>query len=166
MSETREILTEFGKQSQDLIRGALAKNRINASGRLSNSVSYSVKEAGFIFVLTVTSFSYIFSALQEGRGPTKNSGPGELRKKIAEWVRVKPGLRIPQGLTENQFINATTNRIHEKGTQLWVSTGSKGKTTGELESIFSDDRINKVLEELAEKAENNIVDAVVKVSGQ
>lgn len=164
METIREVLTDFGKQSQDLIREALANNRINASGRLSESVSYKVKDGGFVFVLTVTANDYIFSALQTGRGPTKNPGPGELRIKIAEWVREKPGLRIPKGLTEKQFINATANKIHKFGTRLWVTTGSQGRTSGELEKIFSDKRIDSILNRLATKAEEGIIDTFVKFS--
>lgn len=163
MSEAQNILNRFGQNRVDAIKEALADNRINASGRLSDSVTYSTTRKGFTFTLEISAFSYIFSALQEGRGPTKKSGKGDLRVAIAKWVDVKP-VKIPTDLTKQEFINATTNRIHKEGTELYREFGKFGQTTGELEAIFSDDELIKIQEELIEQSLTNVADSFTKFS--
>jgi len=163
MNETLNILERFGENRVDAIRDALEENRINASGRLSDSVTYATTQKGFTFTLEISALSYIFSALQEGRGPTKKPGKGDLRIAIAQWVEVKP-VRIPEKLTKQQFINATTNRIHNEGTELYRDFGSRGKTTGELEAIFSDKELIKIQEELIQKSLTKVADSFTKFS--
>ena len=163
MSETLNILNRFGEDRVDAIQLALKENRINASGRLSESVSYETKQKGFVFTLEISAFSYIISALQEGRGPTKKPGKGELRKNIAKWVDDKP-VRIPDKLTKAQFINATTNRIHKEGTVLYREYGKLGKTTGELERIFSNEELKAIEEELIEMSLTKVSNSFTKFS--
>jgi predicted DNA-binding WGR domain protein len=152
MNETEVILNEFGKDRTDAIKQVLAQNRINASGRLSNSVIYETKSKGFIFQLEISAFSYIFSALQEGRGPTENDGPGDLRIRISEWVEDKK-IKFDTKAERERFIFFTTRKIHKEGTRLYRRFGKFGRTTGELEKIFSDQEIDQLEEELIRMSE-------------
>ena len=163
MNETITILDSFGKTRVDAIQQALSDNRINASGKLSESVTYKTEQKGFTFTLEISAFSYIFSALQAGRGPTKKTGKGELRIRIAEWIDAKP-VKIPTGSTKAQLTNAITNKIHKEGTVKWQEFGKFGKTTGELEAIFSDDELKKVAEELIEASLTRTFDFFTKFS--
>lgn len=52
--------------------------------------------------------------VEYGRGPTKNSGSGQVRRSIAEWVRLK-GLQPYPDQTNEEMIYAITRKIHSKG---------------------------------------------------
>jgi predicted DNA-binding WGR domain protein len=147
MNETAIILESFGRDRVEAIRNILNKKNINASGRLSNSVAYQVTSKGFIFQLEISSFSYIFSALQEGRKPTENEGPGELKERIAQWV-IDKRINFESEVEKRRFIFFTTRKIHKEGTRLYRRFGKFGRTTGELEKIFSDQEIDQLEEEL------------------
>lgn len=162
MDDIKQILEDFGKDRQGAIREALVKNKINASGKLSNSVSYQVVDSGFIFTLTISANGYFIQAVQEGKPPPKPSEEKVKLKDIREWVKVKPGLKN----RSEQFAFATTQKINLRGTLKWEDFGSKGKTTGILEGIFSDEQLQRVSDLLAEKIEKNVVNSFVKFGNQ
>ena len=167
MATFTDILQDAGKGFQREIRDTLARKGINASGRLSDSVEYSVTRKGFTFKLEVSAFSYIFSALQEGRKPSERGNePPKLFPQIVRWIKDKPIPFDRSKITLQGLAYVITRAIHERGTELWQNFGSKGKTTGELERIFSDEEIEKIEQELIVLAEKNIVEGFAKFSNQ
>lgn len=169
MDKITDILTGFGKGSQNLIQEALEKNNINATGKLSESVTYKVTEKDFVYELTISANDYFTTAVQVGRRPTRKKKwdkPGIVRKKIRQWVQDKPNLAIPSNMTVEEFVNATTNKIHKSGTELWINVGSKGKTSGILEGIFSDKRIDEVEKLLTDKAQEFILEGFIKFENE
>lgn len=167
MNSFADILQYAGKGFQKEIRDTLKRKEINASGRLSDSVQYEVKQKGFTFTLEVTAFSYIFSALQEGRKPSERGNePPQLFPKIVKWIKQKPIPFDKNKISLQGLAYVITRSIHERGTKLWKEFGSKGRTTGELERIFSDEEIDKIEKDLIKVAEQNISEGFIKFSGR
>lgn len=165
MASFTDILQDAGKGFQKEIRDTLDRRGINASGRLSNSVEYEVSRKGFTFKLEVSAFSYIFSALQEGTSPeeAKKQLPA-FQGKIFKWAKDKP-VKFA-GRTLEGTAGVIARSILQRGTLLWQNFGSKGKTTGELERIFSDEEIENIEQQLIALAEKNISEGFTKFSNQ
>ena len=59
-----------------------------------------------------------WKAIEDGRGPTKNDGNGELRRAILEWIRIKPVIPRPINgklPTEAQLAFLISRKIHREG---------------------------------------------------
>lgn len=165
MSETLNILNKFGADRVYAIQESLADNRINASGRLSESVGYETKQKGFTFTLEISALSYIFSALQEGTSPEDaKKDPIRLRKGIDQWIDEKPVRFNKNEIDAGQLNFLITRKIINEGTIKWREYGSKGRTTGELEAIFSEEELNKIGEELIEQSLTRAADSFTKFS--
>ena len=165
MSETLNILNRFGEDRVDAIQLALKENRINASGRLSESVSYETKQKGFVFTLEISAFSYIISALQEGTSPKEaKKNPIRLRKGIDKWIDEKP-IRFDRNKIDAGQLNFLISRkIINEGTVKWREYGKFGKTTGELEKIFSNEELKAIEEELIEMSLTKVSNSFTKFS--
>lgn len=139
---------------KDLIEEALTgiKNEIlaemesggfNASGRTANSFEINIEE--YYGELTgLRSFQTLVAKRLtdggKGRGPTVNSGDGQLYRSILQWIQDK-GIEPETGTIEGMAY-AITKTIHKKGTEIY-----RGKREGiDLKGIA-----NKHIEELIKK---------------
>lgn len=112
-----EELKIWGELLASEYKDKLANEKINASGKLSNSVQVLFNNRGNLYEVSLQLEEY-WKQIEEGRGPTKNSGNGELRRAILEWIRVKPILPRPYNgklPTENQLAYLISRKIHNLG---------------------------------------------------
>ena len=155
MSSVKNILKDAGQKYVNDTRKALRDNDINASGDLSRSVESKVTEKGTITTLEVFANDYVFEAVQIGTSPQKaRIDPFKLRINIDKWIKDKPIQTDDPG--QANFL--ITRSIIKKGTLKWQEFGSKNKTSGILEKVFSDKSIDKLEEEIT----NTIFEATIE----
>lgn len=116
---TREAFEEHSPKLYDTARKIANeyKNQIKAdnaiaSGELYNfkwDIEYAERHLKLVFDLPEQ-----WRFVEYGRNPTKNSGTGQVRHSIAEWVRLKGLTPRPNQSTES-MIYAITRKIHTKG---------------------------------------------------
>lgn len=84
--ETEKVLKEMGARMAELMRAKLNDNGTNASGALSNSIQYLIKQEGQDFEVNISLEEY-WKYVENG---TKAHWPPV--DKIAQWIQVKPVL--------------------------------------------------------------------------
>ena len=134
----RELFEEEGQQIVSDLRASLDANKVNASGRLRKSIRAEVTDDR----LLITAAGYALTA-EDGRGPTKKSGDGELEKKILKWLDQK-GVPIWDGYTRKGQAYVIARKIHKEGTKLF----RKGGNSGVLSNVLNE----KLLDRIAAKA--------------
>lgn len=112
-----DTLQLWGEIVAEEYKNTLYFEGIEASGKLSNSVKSLFSINGNTYEVSLSLESY-WKQVEEGRGPTKGSGNGELRRNILEWIRVKPVLPTPYNgklPTEEQLAYLISRKIHKVG---------------------------------------------------
>lgn len=84
----RAVLENFAVYFQNKLQQNMMKNGSNASGNLVNSFRTEVKIGEDTYEVGINLADYWYY-VNNGRGPTKNTGNGSLLSKIEEWIRVK-----------------------------------------------------------------------------
>ena len=112
-----EVLEQYGENVKGSYQGYLDSEGITASGSLRDSVSVGVDVDGHSYEVFLNLNKY-WKWIEGGRPPTQNSGNGELRRAILEWIRVKPVIPEPFNgklPTEEQLAYLISRKIHREG---------------------------------------------------
>jgi hypothetical protein len=107
--KVRAALERAGRSLITDLQASMAASGANATGKTSRSLAYSITFSpnAVQFLLTGgTGWAFV----EQGRGPTKRDGNGEVFRAIKEWAAARgiPESRVP-GIVKT---------IHEKGTRL------------------------------------------------
>jgi len=133
------------------MRSTLKQNKSNATGQLSKSISYTVKDTADGLKLQIGMLEY-GGAVDKGRGPSISGGPKQSwRQRIVKWMRAKgitpePGVKIE---TAAFLITRAINRGYN----------SKGKEMYQPKP-FIDKSVDKVLNEILNEVEDDMVEIV------
>jgi len=110
-------ITQAVRVSMELFRDEmikqLAEKNINASGRLSASAEDVIIDSEGFVSGTVRANSYWFYR-NFGRGPTQNTGSGQLRPKIRQWIDDK-GINPKGNISKDELAFLITRKIHREG---------------------------------------------------
>jgi hypothetical protein len=114
-------ITQAVRVSMELFRdemvNQLATKNINASGKLSASAEDVIIDSEGFVSGTVRANSYWFYR-NFGRGPTQNTGSGQLRPKIEQWIKDKGIVakeRNGKTPTDSELAFLITRKIHRDG---------------------------------------------------
>ena len=147
-----DVLINYALLVRDGYREKLASEGINASGSLSNSVQAMVDVNGTQYEVYLTLNDY-WKWIEGGRPPTQQNGDGELRRKILEWIKVKPVIPTPFNgklPTEEQLAYLISRKIHTLG---YEGKQPLQKTIDELEDMMFEDLQNAMAEDIAEEVD-------------
>jgi len=126
------------------MRSTLRQNRSNATGQLSDSISYTVKDTADGLKLQIGMLEY-GGAVDGGRSSSKSGGPKQSwRQKIVTWMRAK-GITPQPGVTMETAAFLITRSINKKG--------YKPKP-------FIDKSVDKVLNDILDTLEDDMVEIV------
>jgi hypothetical protein len=98
---------------------------MNASGRTAASLHYEIDDKE----VRLYGAKHVF-ALEFGRGPTQNSGPGTLKDRIRVWIdekgiTPKPGLN-GKAISKDSLAYLITRKLHREGSTLFKQGGNSG----------------------------------------
>lgn len=147
-----DVLINYALLVRDGYKEKLASEGINASGSLSNSVQAMVDVNGTQYEVYLTLNDY-WKWIEGGRPPTQQNGDGELRRKILEWIKVKPVIPTPFNgklPTEEQLAYLISRKIHTLG---YEGKQPLQKTIDELEDMMFEDLQNAMAEDIAEEVD-------------
>lgn len=135
----QELFEREGEVIVSELRKSFDRNRINASGRLRDSLlSEATKDS-----LIVSGADYVFN-VEDGTPPTKSGRPTYfLQRSILKWLDDK-GIPEWQGRTRDQQAWVISNKIAKEGSSLFRSGGNSG--------VLSDVINEKLLDSIAAKA--------------
>src|SRR3990167_10068857 len=105
MADTFEILKQFGEKWLHEIQVIIP----DVSGKTLKSIRYEVDKDGN--VLTLWGAGYL-GTLEDGRAPTKKSGPGDLIPALQAWIENK-GVRGEDGKLLSPY--AIAANMHKYG---------------------------------------------------
>lgn len=153
----KQVLEDYGSELQDYLKDELDKNDINASGKLKESIKYTVELDDTSIELDLSLLDYYKYVLGNGRGPTKNNGPGNVRVGIRQWVKDKgiqpTEMQLPDGTTYlptvEQLPFMITRKIHREGYKAKEGTETIETTISTLEAKYMpliEDAITKDIE--------------------
>ena len=126
------------------MRSTLRQNKSNATGQLSDSISYTVKDTADGLKLQIGMLEY-GGAVDGGRSSSKSGGPKQSwRQKIVTWMRAK-GITPQPGVTMETAAFLITRSINKKG--------YKPKP-------FIDKSVDKVLNDILDTLEDDMVEIV------
>lgn len=113
-----DTLQLWGEIIAEEYKNKLNNEGISASGKLADSVKSLFSVNGTTYEVSLSLEEY-WKNIENGRGPTKNNGDGQLRRSILEWIRVKPVLPTPlengKLPTESQLAYLISRKIHTLG---------------------------------------------------
>lgn len=112
-----ETLQEWGEIIAQQYKDTLNNEGITASGKLVDSVRSVFSHNGTIYEVSLSLEDY-WKSIEYGRPPTKNSGNGELRRAILEWITAKPVIKRPYNgklPTDEQLAFLISRKIHREG---------------------------------------------------
>ena len=153
MAAIQDVLKKFGDETVSIIQANLASTGTNASGATSKSVQSTQKDNR----VTVTGRPFFF-AVETGSGPTVNGNNGgpTLQQAILGWIQTgKPG--ISENIEGASW--AISKFIHKYGTKLFRDGGRNDIFT----PAISEQRVNKLVVEIADLALDGTVDEINKV---
>lgn len=130
-----EYFKEFGQRKVAEIRTALRVNNINASGRLSESITDKVESTPDSVRLTVDALAYI-ATVDIGRAPTKKRTGDFTVQKIKDWIIAKR-LSIPAKMTLDQYAFVVWRKINREGT-LKFRTKARSLVSDAIEEGLAD----------------------------
>ena len=149
-----KTLEEAGELIVAQMRENLKKKKIDATGTLSNSLSYAVKETsdGYKLLIEMEDYGPI---VDKGRGPSTkgNQKKQTWRPKIIQWMRAKgikpePGVKIE---TAAFLITRAINRgVNSKGKKMYPP------------KPFIEVSINEVINEVYTDIERSTIEVVEK----
>lgn len=124
-----KVLEEYGQFLVQEMRSEMSQKGVNASGKLSNSIHYIFSTDNGDYSVSLGLEDYYQYILKDGRGPTRNSGNGQLRDRIKEWIEVKHIIPQPDRNgkipTVEQLSYLIARKIHRegyKGSGIWQSS--------------------------------------------
>lgn len=130
-----EYFKDFGQRKVAEIRTALRVNNINASGKLSESITDKVESTPQSIRLIVDALAYI-ATVDIGRAPTKKRTGDFTVQKIKDWIIAKR-LQVPAKMTLDQFAFVVWRKINREGT-LQFRSGARSLVSDAIESGLSD----------------------------
>ena len=126
------------------MRSTLKQNKSNATGQLSKSISYTVKDTERGVKLQIGMLEY-GGAVDEGRSASRSGGPRQSwRQKIITWMRAK-NITPRAGVTMETAAFLITRSINKKG--------YKPKP-------FIDKSVDRVLNEIYDGLEDDMVEFI------
>lgn len=159
-SMIEQILIESGIDTVQALRTSFDRNKVNASGRLSKTLIWRVLNEGGGQRLQVEGEGYIFTT-EDGRGPTKRAGDGTLKEKLFQWTKDK-GIRAKNDKERRGIVNAILfspkKGMHKFGSKRY----RKGGKSGILSSVINDKRVNSIENRIAEAAELEFFEGIVR----
>jgi len=132
----QQALEAFGQDTVELIQENMAAAGENASGETSREIKWMMPTDNQVIV---SGPSYVF-VLEKGRRPGKMP---PVTPNITDWIRSK-GLSIEKSVESVGF--AISKKIAEEGTKLF----QQGGRTDILTPALSDERIDKLLNQIAD----------------
>lgn len=135
----QQLFEREGDAVVQALRESFDRNRINASGRLRDSLLSEAEPDRLI----VSGADYIFN-VEDGTPPTQSGRPTyALQRAIKRWLDDK-GIAPKEGTTRNEQAWQISSKIAELGTQLFQNKGNSG--------VLSDVINEKLLDSIAAKA--------------
>lgn len=117
------VLEEYGEAVAEQYKANLVRDGRPASGKLQDSISTHVRVDGGDYIVEMDLEEY-WKWIEHGTGgrsplakiynPNRKFPPVN---KLLEWVRIKPRLPKPQGITEEQFARKIAGKIYWYGTE-------------------------------------------------
>ncbi len=147
MSSTREILVNFGNETVRIIQENLANTGTNASGETSQSLASDMVDDNRV---QVSGKKYIY-VVETGR----KAGKMPPIEGIMKWLET--GKVSISGSIESAAW-AIAKKIGEEGSKLFRDGGR----TDIITPAVDDQRIDELVNEIANAEANNIADAIVK----
>lgn len=144
LDKVQSVLEEYGRDVRNAFQDNLIKGDRISSGKLLNSVEYSVEFNGVSYLVKLSLEDY-WKYLEEGvRGKDNPSSPFDnpgwkAYPFILDWITVKPVVPRPNKdgklPTPRQLAGAITYSIVEKGTQ---PTNDLEKAIGQVNELYKD----------------------------
>ncbi|MGL5132407.1 MAG: hypothetical protein ACRC78_07760 [Planktothrix sp.] len=153
MAQTTEkaLVAELNIIKREL-QDSFAKNDVNASGALSNSLEVKVQTLSNKINGQLLAFSYI-DTVDTGRAPNQTNSGG-LLDGIKNWL-----LYGKYGLPNTEMVASAISRsIARKGSYLFRNKIDRKIVT----SIVSDDRIDKIITRLSSEFEAEVINNLKK----
>lgn len=149
------VLMEFGEELKDQYQKNLVKNDRVATHNLLDSVEFILKKGMSSYTVSLNLADY-WVYVENGRGPTKSSGNGELRRAILDWINAKPVLPHPDKNgnlpTPQQLAYLISRKIHREGTE---GTHDLRNATEDIYGNFQ--------ERIYEAIEKDVDEALIKI---
>jgi len=154
------ILTEFllGLQ-QDIVQNAIAAGN-NVTGETISQIGHEETETKGILYGP----SWVWT-LEDGRGPSKNSGSGsgsKLQDIIYKWIGDKGVFNITEEREKKSLAYIIARKIHTEGSVLY----RKGGKSGVISNVITDERINAFIETFGIVTYNNFKEEAYKIFKQ
>lgn len=108
-----KALEKAGNLIVTKMRDNLKQQKANASGKLSDSISYTIQEGNNETSLLIGMENY-GPIVDEGRGPSKGGGGTDWKPKIIAWMKAK-GIRPRAGVTMETAAYLIYRKINQKG---------------------------------------------------
>lgn len=137
MTTLLEYFMGQGLEIQRSLRQEMIQAKRNASGKTMESIQFVAYETRESTILEVVADKTL-RTLQDGRGPTKNDGPGAVKNSIRQWIKDK-GIR--SDIPEESLVYLITRKIHREG--------YKG-TPGLIDDVINDSLFDLITKEVGE----------------
>lgn len=142
-------------------------NQQTASGKTLRSWTIDVRNLKETILSASSVYQFLVSDVNPpGRGPTRNEGPGDLRRGIMQWMGFK-GVSARAGKTLRQAVNAIVNSIHNRGNYLYrhrrTYSGKPGISLAlAIEKGYDVKKMDKPAQLMAEETANMMVKSLTK----
>jgi hypothetical protein len=158
-----DLLAKIANDLKELLISTIQENRQVATGRTIASIR---SESGDNYV-EVFGPRHI-KALQEGRKPTENSGPGDLYPKILEWVRAKgvifqDGIQNSKYTIEERTAKTITYFIHKRGTYLFQRGQTFNGVSNPILRNFTPELVSSIRDQVVGDVRLNVSSEVFSI---
>lgn len=141
------VLAEYGDLLVQNYKYNLTEENAVASGKLRDSVTYTMRIDDNFIEIGLNLQDY-WKWIESGRPPTSQSGNGELRRAILNWIKVKPIVPRPYNgklPTEEQLAYLISRKIHREG---YKGRGILKRSVDEINVMMMDDIKNAIIEDI------------------
>jgi len=141
------ILNKFGQDSVSELKRQHVDAGQKATGNALRSFAYDVVVEGYDVALKIKGASYS-EQLDKGRGPTQNSGSGQLVEAIKAWIDAKGVFGVLEEKKKTSLAWAISKTIHEKGTYQYRTGHTYNGATNPISSVFEKVRMEQLINEI------------------
>lgn len=156
LERLQDILEREGARLVLELQSAMQSTGANASGKTSQSLRVTTRRTNTALNMNISG-GIGWAFVEQGRGATRRSGNGAVRKAIRQWIDDK-GITPDGNITKDALAFLITRAIHERGTLLHLLNERREIYT----SVITENGVNEIIDKLGETVEVEVSSDVLK----
>lgn len=159
LSKIEAILEREGNRLVLDLQAMMVSTGANASGRTSKSLEVITRSTSTSVGMSVQG-GIGWAFVEQGRGVTRRTGDGAVRRAIRQWIDDK-GIIPESGISKDALAYVISRAIHERGTLLHLLNERREIYTNVITDQYIDNIVSEIGNEVQLQVASDIIDKFI-----